>query len=200
MFAVIKSGGIFMIPIVVCAVSATFIIIERLLFFKAMKKSNAALMPEIESKLAAGNFDGAAAYCKAAGTPLAFVFEKAIACRGMKEDNLKEAAANEIARQIPILEHLLTPLGTIANISTLLGLLGTVTGNIRAFGVLGAGSTMGNPALLAGSISEALVTTAAGLLISIPSVIFHNYFVSQADRFISQIESASSDLILRLKK
>ena len=77
---------------------------------------------------------------------------------------------------IPRYEHFLTPLGTIANISTLLGLLGTVTGNIKAFGVLGAGGTMGDPALLAGAIGEALVTTVAGLVVSIPALIFYNYF------------------------
>ena len=99
---------------------------------------------------------------------------------------------------IPKLEHLITPLGTIANIATLLGLLGTVTGNIKAFGVLGAGGTMGDPALLAGAIAEALVTTVAGLSISIPSLIFHNYFVSKVNRCIVEMEAHVTSMMLKL--
>jgi biopolymer transport protein ExbB len=99
---------------------------------------------------------------------------------------------------VPRFEHFLTPLGTIANIATLLGLLGTVTGNIKAFGVLGAGGSMGDPALLAGAIAEALVTTVAGLIVSIPSVIFHNYFVSRVNRRIVEMEAHVTSIVLKL--
>jgi biopolymer transport protein ExbB len=92
----------------------------------------------------------------------------------------------------------LTPLGTIANIATLLGLLGTVTGNIKAFGVLGNGGSMGDPSLLAGAIAEALVTTVAGLCVSIPSVIFHNYFVSRVNRRVVEMEARVTSVLLRL--
>jgi len=76
----------------------------------------------------------------------------------------------------------------------------TVTGNISAFGVLGDGASMGNPALLAGSIAEALVTTASGLVISIPALIFHNYFVAKVDKIISEIETSITELQLNLLK
>lgn len=99
---------------------------------------------------------------------------------------------------VPDYEHFLTPLGTIANISTLLGLLGTVTGNIKAFGILGAGGTMGDPALLAGAIGEALITTVAGLVVSIPSVIFYNYFVSRVNRRVSEMESEVTNIVIKL--
>ena len=101
---------------------------------------------------------------------------------------------------MPLLERYMTSLGTIANISTLLGLLGTVTGNISAFGVLGAGGTMGNPALLAGAISEALITTAGGLLVSIPSLIFYNYFASRINKYAAEMDSESLDLFVKIKK
>ena len=99
---------------------------------------------------------------------------------------------------VPQFEHLLTALGTIANIATLLGLLGTVTGNIKAFGVLGAGGSMGDPAILAGAIAEALVTTVAGLCVSIPSLIFHNYFINQVNHQIVEMEARVSELLLKL--
>ena len=76
--------------------------------------------------------------------------------------------------------------------------MGTVTGNIKAFGVLGAGGSMGDPALLAGAIAEALVTTVAGLIVSIPSVIFHNYFVSRVNRRIVEMEAHVTSVVLKL--
>ena len=111
---------------------------------------------------------------------------------------MKEAVAAEMDSVVPQLEHYLTPLGTIANISTLLGLLGTVTGNIKAFGVLSAGGSMGDPAALAGAIAEALLTTAAGLCVSIPAFIFHNYFVSRVNRRIAEMESMVTSALLRM--
>ena len=99
---------------------------------------------------------------------------------------------------VPRFEHLLSTLGTIANIATLLGLLGTVTGNIKAFGVLGAGGTMGDPTLLAGAIAEALMTTVAGLCVSIPSLIFHNFFVSRVNHCIVEMEVKVTTIMLRL--
>jgi len=105
---------------------------------------------------------------------------------------------NQANREIPRLERYLSTLGTIANIATLLGLLGTVTGNIQAFGVLGDMGTMGNPAVLAAAIAEALVTTAAGLIVSIPAIIFYNYFIAEVNRMVTEMESSVSDLVLLL--
>ena len=109
---------------------------------------------------------------------------------------VKEAVMNQANREVPRLERFLSTIGTIANISTLLGLLGTVTGNIQAFGVLGDMGTMGNPAMLASSISEALVTTAAGLIVSIPTVVFYNYFIAEVNRMVTEMEASVSDLVL----
>ena len=99
---------------------------------------------------------------------------------------------------VPKFEHLLSALGTISNISTLLGLLGTVTGNIKAFGVLGNGGTMGDPALLASSIGEALVTTVAGLVVAIPAIIFHSYFNSQVNHSVKRMELIVTKVMFRL--
>jgi biopolymer transport protein ExbB len=111
---------------------------------------------------------------------------------------MKEAVEAEMDLVIPRYEHLLTALGTIANIATLLGLLGTVTGNIKAFNVLGGGTGMGDPARLAGSIAEALITTVGGLVVSIPAVVFHNYFLSRVNHCIVEMESDVTSVVLRL--
>ena len=83
----------------------------------------------------------------------------------------------------------------------MLGLLGTVTGNIKAFGVLGDfGALGGNPAVLAKGIAEALITTAAGIIVSIPAITFYNYLVNKVNHLIIQLENRVNELVLMLKK
>jgi len=174
MFSLIKSGGILMIPIILCGIAATYIIIERLLYFKNLRKNDSFLKLQLNAVLLKKDYEAATALCVACETPFSQVVRKAISVRNLEDKYLKEIVEAEMETVIPQYEHCLTLLGTIANISTLLGLFGTVTGNIKAFGVLGAGASMGNPAVLAGAIAEALVTTAAGLFVAIPSMIFSN--------------------------
>lgn len=200
MFDVLKSGGILMIPILLCGVFATFIIIERIVYFMALKKQTKEFWEKIANPLEQKSYLDVLEICKAQDIPVASVVEKAVYFRNTPISIQKEAINTEIDKQVPKLERFLTSLGTIANISTLLGLLGTVTGNISAFGVLGDGASMGNPALLAGSIAEALVTTASGLAISIPALIFHNYFVSRVDKMISKMETTASELQFKFLK
>ena len=97
------------------------------------------------------------------------------------------------------MERNISTLGTIAHISPLLGLLGTVTGNIQAFGLLGNFGVGADPALLAQGIAEALVTTAAGIVVSIPAIVFYNYLVSRVNHTIIGLETRVGDLVLALK-
>ncbi len=198
MIETLKSGGILMIPILVCGVLATFIIIERCIYFASIKKRDTKLMSNVNSSLASGDYEACAIACTEADTPMAQVIKKAIDCRRFEERDIRDLVEAEMDFVVPRFEHFITPLGTISNIATLLGLLGTVTGNIKAFGVLGAGGSMGDPALLAGAIAEALVTTVAGLCVSIPSVIFHNYFVSRVNRRIVEMEAHVTSVVLKL--
>lgn len=198
MFSSLKAGGLLMLPIILCGICATFIIIERLVYFMNVKKRDAVLIKDLNSSLQTKNYDACAVACVQASTPLAQVVKKAVDCKTLDEKDLREVVEAEMDLVVPNFEHLLTLLGTIANIATLLGLLGTVTGNIKAFGVLGAGGTMGDPALLANAIAEALVTTVGGLIVSIPSVIFHNYFISQVKHQIVEMEAKVTEVLLKL--
>lgn len=200
MFSVLKSGGILMIPIVLCGIFATFIIIERIIYFISLKKKSVLFREKIAEPLKLKNYGEVLEICKSEDIPEAAVIGKAVYFRNTPISVQKDAVNAEIDKQVPKLEKFLTSLGTIANISTLLGLLGTVTGNISAFGVLGEGASMGNPALLAGSIAEALVTTASGLVISIPALIFHNYFVAKVDKTLSEMETSITELQLQFLK
>src|SRR5574344_1661695 len=196
MWQTIKSGGIWMVPIILCGVIATFIIIERIYYFITTKKRDAKLMTDIRSALDKMDYSSADADCIVAGTPCAQVIKKALACRKLDEKTMQDSVQTEMDSVVPKFEHLLTALGTIANISTLLGLLGTVTGNIRAFGVLSGGAS--DPASLAGAIAEALVTTAAGLIVSIPSVVFHNFFLNEVNHRITSMEANVTEVMFRL--
>ena len=198
MLQTLKSGGFFMIPIIICGIIATFIIVERCMYFFNIKKRDEKLMADLNGSLASGNFEACAVACAQADTPMAQVVKKAVDCRRYDEADLREVVESEMDYVIPQLEHLLTPLGTISNISTLLGLLGTVTGNIKAFGILGSGGTMGDPAVLAGAIAEALMTTVAGLCVAIPSVIFHNYFISRVNRRLAEMENCVTSVLFRI--
>lgn len=198
MFEAIRSGGILMIPIILCGIIATYIIIERCFYFYTIKKRDVKLMYDLNGSLSGNNYEAAAVACAEADTPVSQVIKKALDCRRWDEKDMKEAVEAEMDLVIPRYEHLLTALGTIANIATLLGLLGTVTGNIKAFNVLGGGTGMGDPARLAGSIAEALITTVGGLVVSIPAVVFHNYFLSRVNHCIVEMESDVTSVVLRL--
>ncbi|MCR5725691.1 MAG: MotA/TolQ/ExbB proton channel family protein [Treponema sp.] len=198
MIDLLKSGGLLMIPIIICGIAATYIIIERCVYFSSIKKRDAVLLENIADAIIRRDFSAADAFCVSAGTPVAQVIRKAITCRSMQESDMREMVQTKMDSVIPQFEHLLTMLGTIANISTLLGLFGTVTGNIRAFGILGGGGSMGNPAVLAGAIAEALMTTAAGLFVAIPSLVFHNFFVNRVNHAITDMQAHVTATLLRL--
>lgn len=189
-------GGPVMYVIALCALGATVIIVERFLFFRLLAKHQKEFLPRLQHLLKSGQFEQAEELCRASEVPLARLAGAALEQRNLDEGVIKEAVLNVANRQVPRVERYISALGTIANISTLLGLLGTVSGNIRAFGVLAASGAMGNPSLLAGAIAEALITTAAGLIVSIPATVFYNYFVSRANSSIIDLESTVGDLVL----
>lgn len=198
MLQILKSGGILILPIILCGIISVFIIVERLYFFITVKKRDEKLLAEINDPLKRGDYSSAESVCVLADTPCSEVIKNAISKRNLCESDLKEFVQTKMDLAVPSFEHLLSSLGTISNISTLLGLLGTVTGNIKAFGVLGGGGTMGDPALLANAIAEALVTTVAGLVVAIPAIIFHNYFNSQVNHCIKRMELGVSEVMFRL--
>ena len=200
MFEILKSGGIVMIPIVACGLVAVFIIVERFHYFFSIKKRDEKFSNDIEGCILKNDFQTAESICVLADTPCSKVVKSAIEHRNFSERDLKEFIQSKIDLAVPEFEHNLSALSTISNVSTLLGLLGTVTGNIKAFGVLGNGGTMGDPALLAGAIAEALVTTVAGLVVASPAIIFSSYFNSQVNHSITRMEQNVTSVLFRLTK
>ena len=198
MIKTIISGGIVMIPIILCGVIAIYIVIERIIYFASIKKKDKILMEQLKLNLEKQDWAAAEANCIVASTPTSSVIRKVIQYRHLQEKDLKEIVQTEMDGVVPKFEHLLTALATVASISTLLGLLGTVTGNIKAFGVLGNGGSMGDPALLANAIAEALITTVGGLVVAIPSMVFNNFFNSLVNHRIRDMEANVTEFVMKI--
>lgn len=195
MWEIMQKGGLLMWPIALCSVVAVVIIVERLIYYRRIRVDEQKLISRLKSALAKGHHDEALSICDANPSPVSTLMRVGIEHRDDEPVLLREAVMDAANMEIPRLERFLSALGTVANISTLLGLLGTVTGNIRAFGVFGAGGGISDPEQLAKGISEALITTAAGLIVSIPTVIFYNYLVTKVNHIIIRLENRVNDLV-----
>ena len=198
MFSLTRAGGIFMIPIILAGAAVVFIVTERLLYFRDVKRRDSVFIRKLEEALLRHDFSQAESVCISAETPLSSVIKIAIQYRRLNESDMREIIQGELDESALNYERRISYIAVLANIATLLGLLGTVVGNIQAFGVMGSGGINSNPALLASSISTSLLTTAGGLFVSIPALIFHNYLVQKADRLINQMEKTVSQFSIRL--
>jgi biopolymer transport protein ExbB len=201
MLELLDRGGIILVLIFVLSVIAAVIIIERLLYFRRIRSDQGALIQRLKAAVAKGHFEEALAICEGNPSPITNLSKVGIENRRHSEEVIKSMITDAANMEIPRMERSLSFLGTIAHIAPLLGLLGTVTGNIRAFGVLGEfGAIGGNPAVLASGIAEALITTAAGIIVSIPAIIFYNYLVSKVNHLIIALENRVNELVIMLKR
>ncbi|THB62464.1 MAG: MotA/TolQ/ExbB proton channel family protein [Spirochaetaceae bacterium] len=199
MLVLFQQGGIILVLIMIFSVIAAAIIIERLIFFGRIRSDEDKLLMRLKNSLQKGHFEEALSICEQNPTPVTNLMKVGIEYRSYNSEVIKGAISDAANMEIPRMEGALSFLGTIAHITPLLGLLGTVTGNIEAFGVLGEFGMGGDPALLARGIAEALVTTAAGIIVSIPSIIFYNHLVSKVNHAIIRLENRVSELVLFLK-
>ena len=199
MLELLQKGGVIMGIILLLSLIGSVIIIERLIFFRKIRVDEEKMINRLKSALEKGHFDEAASICENNPSPITNLMKVGIDHRHYTEAEIKEAIISAANLEIPRMERYLPALGTVAHIAPLLGLLGTVTGNIEAFGVLGEFAAGGDPRALANGIAEALLTTAAGIIVSIPAIIFYNHLVSKVNHIILRLENRVSDLVLLLK-
>ena len=199
MIELLQKGGIIMGIILLLSLVAAVIIIERLLFFRKIRVDEEQMISRLKAALEKRHFEEAASICDNNPSPITNLMKVGIDHRHYSETEIKESIMNAANLEIPRLERFLPALGTAAHIAPLLGLLGTVTGNIQAFGVLGQFAAGGDPQALANGIAEALLTTAAGIVVSIPAIIFYNHLVSKVNHIIIRLENRVSELVLLLK-
>ena len=194
MFEVIKAGGILMWPILACSVIALGIIVERLWSLRRERVLPARLVKELRFWAEGGDITQSNLDRLVVRSPLGRIVRTALMNRQRGREIVKETIEDTGRHVVHELEHFLNTLGTIAAISPLLGLLGTVFGMIEVFTELsqqGAGEVQG----LAGGISKALITTAAGLTIAIPSLLFYRYFRGKVDRLVVGMEQEAMLLV-----
>lgn len=194
----IIKGGPVMIPILLCSVLAFAIVIERFIFLQKARIDTKKFMDDISTSLKRNRIMEAIDMCEQTPGPIANILKAGILKHDRIRHEIREAIEDAGLHEIPRLEKNVGLLATIAHISPLLGLLGTVTGMVRAFQIVQEKATALNPVSpgdLAGGIWEALITTVAGLIVAIPTLAAYNYFVSRVNNFILEIETSATDLI-----
>jgi len=195
MLEIVKAGGWLMVPILLCSVIAVAIVLERIW---ALRRSRVVprglLLTVCEQAQGAGPGGGVQLQRLRARSPLGQVLAAGLAAQDHSREVMKETIEETGRRVAHELERFLNTLGTIAMITPLLGLLGTVVGMIEVFNVI-TEIGVGSPRDLAGGISQALVTTAAGIGVAIPTLIFHRYFRGRVDELVIEMEMEAVKLV-----
>lgn len=193
-FELVTSGGWLMVPIILCSIVAVAIVGERFWALKQEKVVPSNLVAQVWQLHQKQQLDKQRLTLLRDSSPLGRILAAGLINMQHDRDVMKEAI-EETGRQVVIeLERFLNTLGTIASIAPLLGLLGTVIGMIKVFAAI-TSQGVGNPTVLAGGISEALITTAAGLSVAIPSLMFYRYFRGRVDMLVIKMEEESLKLV-----
>jgi len=194
MLEIFKSGGWLMIPLFACSIIAIGIIAERFWSLQTKRIAPPELVTQIWQWLRFKQVDENRIKALQTNSPLGRILAAGLISRNNSRDIIKESI-EDIGRHVTLsLERNLNTLGTIAAISPLLGLLGTVFGMIKVFAVITT-EGVGNPETLAGGISVALITTATGLIVAIPSLIFYRYFRGRINALVVDMEQEAMKLI-----
>ncbi|MEX2186925.1 MAG: MotA/TolQ/ExbB proton channel family protein, partial [Pirellulales bacterium] len=191
------AGGLVMIPLVCVAAVALALIVERAIFFFGRNRNVEKLAASVLAACRADQFDEAEQICSRRRGVVPRVLSACLARRPLGQRAMEDSIQEQLLHELPKLQCFMGALATLAGVAPLLGLLGTVTGIIATFSVIRSfGNT--NPSLMAGGISEALVTTALGLLIAVPVVIAHSLLRSRSDRIVADAERHSATLLTAL--
>jgi len=194
MLDVFGKGGFLMYPIFICSLVAVTIFFERMFYLKSIKTKSKKFVLRVNDLVKKGSIELAISACRKSPTPISKIMLAGLMKFGQGRDEMKEAIEDNANQEIPILERNLPTLSTIGNICPLLGLLGTVFGMVKAFNVI-AVMGVGKPEALAGGISEALLTTAFGLSVAIPTIVIYNYLSHRVDKLIREMEVNCVELI-----
>ena len=187
MLEIVQAGGLLMLPIIACSVIAAAIILERLWTLQRKRVLPASLALQVRDWVSNDQLDPKHLQRLHESSPLGQMLATGLANRNAPREVVKESIEDVGRHVVHELERYLSPLGTIAAISPLLGLLGTVIGMIKVFAAITANG-VGNPGVLAGGISEALITTAAGLSVAIPALIAYRYLRARVDGLVVEME------------
>src|SRR5579872_27556 len=187
MWEIVRAGGPLMWPIILCSITAAAIVLERLWTLQDRRVLPRDLPQRVWQLIEANQVNDKVIAALEQNSPLGKLLAAGLANRHRPREILMERLEDTGRHVVYELERYLNTLGTIAGVSPLLGLLGTVTGIIKAFNAINAGGA-GDPRMLSGGIAEALVATAAGLCVAIPSLIAYRYLRGRVDRIVVEME------------
>ena len=198
MLETLQKGGWFMVPIGICLLLTIAVAIERLVNLRSARYLDEDLLDKIRNCLSLGQFDGALQVCRSKNIMFNRLMETVVAYRALNTVDLRQLMEDQSKQESAVLDRFLSVLRTVGTIAPLLGLLGTVAGMIKVFQTLSAVglSQAGN---LSVGISEALITTAAGMIVAIPAIILHNYFEGRASIIFLKMEKRIIELVLLLR-
>ena len=195
----IQKGGIIMVPLLLSSIIALAIVIERAFSLRKKSVLKSTIIAAIQNIQSEEDIKVAVRLCEGNSGPFANIIRVALLNLDLPREDLKEMIVDQGRQEVRTLERGLTTLETIAGVSPLLGLMGTVLGMIKVFNVISV-QGIGQASVLSGGISEALITTVTGLAIGIPALIAFNYFTNRAESLVMDIEKYSSDLLQKKPK
>jgi biopolymer transport protein ExbB len=198
-WAMFLAGGPVMIPLALAALLAGALSLERFLFLRRQAAGAERLAQEVLALSGQGRFDEAFRAAESGSTPIARTLAACLKRRGRDVSALEDAVQEQILHEVPRLEQFIAVIGILTGVAPMLGLLGTVTGMMGTFDRITALGS-GDPAIMAGGIYEALITTVAGLVIAIPLLLAHGHLGSRVDRIVADLERYSSSLVNVLRK
>lgn len=191
------ASGLTLWPIVVASFVMLVVVFERLVSLRRSRVLPDSFIHCFLSQVEDGSMDRGEAleYCEEEPSHIARVFAAGVRKWGKPAVEVEQAILDEGERTANVLRKYLRVINGVATVCPLLGLLGTVCGMMKAFNAIAGSDAMGRPELLAGGISEALLSTAAGLFVAIPALIFYLYFVGRVDALVMEIDSEGQQLV-----
>ena len=194
---IIKAGGILMIPIIFCSFITLVFVFERAIALRRGRVIPRPFVKRFLHQLSEGQLDRdqALKLCDENGSPVAQVFAAAVRKWGRPAVEVEQAVLDAGERASNGLRKYVRVFNAVSTISPLLGLLGTVFGMIKAFNDISSSDAMGRPELLSRGISEALITTAAGLSIAIPALVCYLFFLSRVDQLIIELDALGQEVV-----
>ena len=191
MFEFLSKGGVLVVPILLCSVFALAIFVERLIRFARMRSRGAGLARKIIELLHQGKADDVDPILEESNSPMGRVLAKAMQVRDQDRETVETVIAHSTEEEVRNLSSYLQVLATIGNIAPILGLLGTVMGMIKAFMVIQQMGGKVNAAVLAGGIWEAMLTTALGLSVALPTMVAHSYLLARVDKYEARLQEGA---------
>src|SRR5690606_885162 len=191
----VLKGGWVMFPILLLSVLAVYLFVERLLALRRANANPEQLTQTVSQYVRSGDLSGAIGYCRAQDNPAARIIQHGLERVGRPIADIKEAVETQGRRETYNLQKRTDLIASAAALAPMLGFLGTVTGLIEAFQAVERYGGTADPAILAGGIWEALITTAAGLIVGIPALFMYNFLTNRINRTVNDLERASTDFI-----